>query len=208
MILIGQYDSPFVRRVGVAMRLYSLTFEHRPWSVFADGERLVAYNPLRRVPTLVLDDGEVLIETAAILDHLDESVGTGRALVAKSGSARRMALKLCALAGGVSDKAVSMFYEKALHATSSDIWVDRCTTQIGSALDALEADRRARSTPWWLGQSLSHVDIAVACALRFIDEAHPGVLDVARWPGLVAHGDRCESLEVFQEISQPFIAPA
>ena len=71
MILIGQYDSPFVRRVGIALTLYRLPFEHRPWSTFADAEKIRPYNPLTRVPTLVLDDGEVLIESHSILDYLD-----------------------------------------------------------------------------------------------------------------------------------------
>ncbi len=62
MILIGQYDSPFVRRVAIAMRLYGLPFEHKPWSTFGDRDRLAEFNPLSRVPTLVLDNGEVAIE--------------------------------------------------------------------------------------------------------------------------------------------------
>ena len=48
MILIGQYDSSFVRRVGIALRIYELAFEHRPWSVFSDRERVQAFNPLMR----------------------------------------------------------------------------------------------------------------------------------------------------------------
>ena len=74
MILIGQYDSPFVRRVGIALTLYGLPFEHRPWSTFGDAEKIRPYNPLIRVPTLVLDDGEVLIESHIILDYLDSLV--------------------------------------------------------------------------------------------------------------------------------------
>ncbi len=56
MILIGQYDSPFVRRVGIAMTLYEMSFKHKPWSTFGDAAKVRAYNPLGRVPTLVLDD--------------------------------------------------------------------------------------------------------------------------------------------------------
>ncbi|MDB5686932.1 MAG: gst3, partial [Rhizorhabdus sp.] len=67
MILIGQYDSPFVRRVGIALHLYDMAYDHRPWSTFSDGDKVAAYNPLRRVPTLLLDDGDVLIESGAIL---------------------------------------------------------------------------------------------------------------------------------------------
>ena len=77
MILIGQFDSPFVRRVAIAMRLYGLSFEHKPWSVFGDAEKIAAYNPLMRVPTLVLDNGEVVIESHAILDALDQLAPAG-----------------------------------------------------------------------------------------------------------------------------------
>src|SRR5262245_4646622 len=103
MMLIGQYDSPFVRRVGIALRLYGLSLEHKPWSVFGEAELIAPLNPLRRVPTLVLDTGEVLIESGAMLDHLDELVGPSRALIADSGEARRHALKVCALATGLAD---------------------------------------------------------------------------------------------------------
>ena len=89
MILIGMYDSPFVRRVAIALTLYGFEFEHRPWSVFRDAEMIAPYNPLFRVPTLVLDDGEVLIESAAILDALDQMVGPERAMAPASGAARR-----------------------------------------------------------------------------------------------------------------------
>ena len=91
MFLIGQYDSPFVRRVAIAMRLYGIAFEHRPWSTFGDADKIAPYNPLRRVPTLVLDSGEALIESTAILDYLDETVGPDRAMLPARGEARREA---------------------------------------------------------------------------------------------------------------------
>src|SRR5437016_3959240 len=110
MILIGQYDSPFVRRVGIALTLYGLPFEHRPWSVFGDAEKIRPLNPLVRVPTLVLEDGEVLIESHSILDHLDSLVPIDRRLFPAAEPARRQALKVAALATGLGDKAVSLFY--------------------------------------------------------------------------------------------------
>src|ERR1700735_4976434 len=106
MILIGQYDSPFVRRVAIAMRFYDLTFEHRPWSTFGDATQIAAYNPLRRVPTLVLDDGETLVDSVTILDHLDEITGPSKALIADGGAARRQVLRICALGTGLADKSV------------------------------------------------------------------------------------------------------
>ncbi|HQP19952.1 MAG TPA: glutathione S-transferase N-terminal domain-containing protein, partial [Phenylobacterium sp.] len=114
MLLIGQYDSPFVRRVGVALRLYGLAYDHAPWSTFGDAERIAAYNPLLRVPTLVMDDGVALMDSFAILDALDEMIGPERAMIAAAGPDRREALRLCALAAGAADKAVSLVYERAL----------------------------------------------------------------------------------------------
>jgi len=203
MILIGQYDSPFVRRVAIALTLYGLAYDHRPWSVWADADALALINPLRRVPTLVMDDGEVLIESAAILDALDELVGPARAMLPRSGPERRRGLKVCALATGLGDKAVSLFYEGLLHEAPSQTWIDRCRAQIGDVLTALEADRANAPSPWWLGEAIGHADIAAACALRFTREAHPGLFDPARWPTLAAHADACEALSVFAEICQP-----
>src|SRR5215207_499097 len=138
MILIGQYDSPFVRRVGIALTLYGLHFEHRPWSTFGDAEKIRPYNPLTRVPTLVLDDGEVLIESHSILDYLDSLVPPEQAMFPKVEPERRRALKVAALATGLADKGVSLFYEKRLHTEVSDAWITRCRTQISTALTVLE----------------------------------------------------------------------
>jgi glutathione S-transferase len=208
MILIGQFDSPFVRRVGIALRLYGLPFEHQPWSTFGDAGKIAPYNPLRRVPTLVLDDGEVLIESMAILDHLDETVGPSRALIAKNGPRRREALKVCALATGLGDKAVSLVYERLLHQEKSEVWMQRCEAQIAGVFDALEANCAGRKTAFWFGDAIGHADIAVACVIRFTREAHAGVFDTKRWPALAAHAERCEALPPFKEIAQPFSAPS
>jgi glutathione S-transferase len=208
MILIGQFDSPFVRRVAVALQIYGLPYEHRPWSTFADAELLSRYNPLRRVPTLVLDDGETLIESAAILDYLDELVGPEKALIPNSGPARRHALRICALATGLNDKSVSLVYERVLHRETSPVWIARCEAQIGGVLDALEADRHARSLTYWFGNALGHPDIAVACALRFLCEAHPKLFRPDRWPTLAAHAAQCEALAPFQAVVQPFLPPS
>ena len=208
MILIGQYDSPFVRRVAIALRLYELPFEHRPWSTFGDGEKIAPYNPLRRVPTLVLGSGEVLIESTAILDYLDDLVGPEDAMIAPYGPARHRGLKIGALATGLSDKAVSLLYERVLRKDHSKIWVERCEAQIGAVLDVLEKERTAVTTPYWFGDRIGHADIAVACVLRFTSEAHPQLFDAARYPALAAHAASCEALPEFQEIVQPLAPPS
>lgn len=208
MILIGQYDSPFVRRVGIALTLYGMPFEHRPWSAFRDADKIRPFNPLMRVPTLVLDDGEVVIESPAILDWLDGQVPPERVLLPAAQPARRQALKVMALATGIADKAVSLFYEKRLHDTVSDLWVERCRSQILGATALLEADRAARPGDFWFGDRIGHADTAVAATLRFLGEAHPGIIPLAGYPALAAAAARLEAMEVFQQVSQPFIPPA
>ena len=210
MILIGQYDSPFVRRVAIALKLYGLAFEHRPWSTFGEGDKIAAFNPLRRVPALLLDDGrEALIESTAILDYLDELVGAEKAMIAARGPERRHGLRICALATGLGDKAVSLVYERVLRKDKqSKIWVERCEAQIGGVLEVLEKERAAIVSPYWFGERIGHADIAVACALRFTGEAHPQLFDATRYPALSAHAARCEALPVFAEIVQPLQLPS
>ncbi len=160
MILIGQFDSPFVRRVAIAARLYGLPFEHRPWSTFGDADKIAPYNPLRRVPTLVLDGGEALIESMAILDYLDELACPDKALIAPRGPERRHALRICALAMGLGDKSVSLLYERVLRKDALKLWVERSETQIGGVLAVLEKERAAVKTPYWFGERIGHADIA------------------------------------------------
>lgn len=200
MILIGQYDSPFVRRVGIALTLYALPFDHRPWSVFGDADALAQFNPLIRVPTLVLADGLALTDSHMILDYLDSLVPDP--LFPRAEPARHRVLKVAALGCGLADKAVSLFYERRLHGTAPGPWQARCQRQIGGVLAALEADRATRPGPYWFDR-LTHADIAVACALRFASEALPGLTDPADTPHLHAACARLEAMPAFQTICQP-----
>lgn len=208
MILIGQYDSPFVRRVGIALRLYQQPFEHRPWSVFGDGEAVRNLNPVMKVPALVLDDGDVLIESHMIIDYLDGLQPASERLFPVEEPARHRALKAAALAMGLAEKAVSLFYEQRLHTEISQTWATRCTSQMLSTAAALEMQCAERTTAFWSDKRLGHEDIAVAVALRFVTDAHPGLLSQEGLPHLFAFWKRLEALPVFEEISQAFVAPA
>ncbi|MDR6758183.1 glutathione S-transferase [Mycoplana sp. BE70] len=207
MILIGQYDSSYVRRVAIALRLYELPFEHRPWSVFSDGEKVQALNPLMRVPTLVLDDGDIAADSNSILDYLDGLVPVERRLLPQPEPERRQALRVMTFATGLADKGVSLFYELRLHEAPSAYFVERCRAQIAAVLASLDAERAERLGKYWFDR-ITHADIAVACAWRHVSEAHPGLVDPVTYPALAAHCASMEALPVFQEISQPFIAPA
>ena len=199
MILIGQYDSPFVRRVAIALRLYGMPFEHRPWSTFGDGDKIAPYNPLRRVPTLVLDSGEALIESSAILDYLDDLVGPEKAMMAARGDVRRRQFRISALGSGLADKGVSLLYERVLRKEQLET-LDRALRGADRrrARDAGKGTRRGEIAVL-VRRAISHADIMVACALRFVGEAHPALFD-ARYPALQAHAAALRGAAAVQEI--------
>ncbi len=210
MILIGQYDSSFVRRVGIALKLYGIPFEHRPWSTFSEADRIAAYNPLLRVPTLVLDDGDVLMDSHVILDYVDRLVAPDRRMYPQEEPQRHQALRVAALATGLADKVVSLFYEKVLHKDHvSPLWVERCTGQIANTLKVLEESRAGAPKEYWFGDRIGHADIGVTAALRHFRDSHPDLAAMLeKCPAMAAHAAKLEAMPVFQEISQPFIPPA
>ncbi len=208
MILIGQYDSSFVRRVAIALTLYELPFEHRPWSTFGDAERLKAFNPLAKVPTLVLDDGDVLTDSHLIIDYLDGLVEPERRMFPSAEPERHRALGIAGLATVMADTGVSLFYETRLHESPSPLLVERRRWQVLGALAALEVDRAARPTPYWFGGRIGHADIAVTCALRHVGDSIPGLFDTVSYPHVRDHASRLEAMDVFQRISQPFLPPS
>jgi glutathione S-transferase len=147
MILVGQYDSPLVRRVAVSLRVLGFSYQHDTRSVFGDFDSMRQTNPLGRIPSLVLDGeggkaGEVLIDSAAILDWLDQEVGPERALVPPAGPERRRALRVLALACGAVDKAGAATYERVIRPAEYrwPEWIARCRTQAEGAVAALEAE--------------------------------------------------------------------
>ncbi|MGB7286880.1 MAG: glutathione S-transferase family protein [Salaquimonas sp.] len=207
MILIGQYDSSYVRRVAIALEHYNLPFEHRPWSVFGDADRIQAYNPLIRVPTLVLDNGDVLTECTTILLEIERMAHGENSLLPLNETNRRHCMSVMALAGGLADKGVSLFYEMQLHDTISDIWRDRCRSQILATVNVLEVDRSSREGNYWFGERMSHADIAVAASMLHVIASLPDILSGIVFPALSSHCDQMEALPIFRKIFQEFIPP-
>lgn len=193
MILLGQYDSPYVRRVAVSLRVLGFDYVHDTRSVFGDFDAVRRVNPLARIPSLTLDDGETLIDSAAILDWLDQSVGPDRALVPPSGGERRRTLRRMALATGVIDKAGAAVYERLIRppAYRWPEWIARCRTQAAGALDALEAE------DWPDTARLDQAQITTACVLRWLQMADPDLLPSGRYPALAVLSARCEARPEF-----------
>jgi len=193
MILVGQYDSPYVRRVGVSLRVLGFAYDHDTRSVFGDFDSMRRTNPLGRIPSLVLDDGEVLIDSAAILDWLDETVGPERALTPPAGPARRKALRIIALATGAIDKAGASGYERLIRPASYrwPEWIARLRTQAEGAIAVLAAE------PWPAYASLDQAQITTACLIRYVRMSDPELLPQGRYPTLDALSARLEARPEF-----------
>src|SRR6478735_5121512 len=211
MLLIGMFDSPFVRRVAVTMKLLEMPFEHANWSIGRDFDRIREYNPLGRVPTLVTREGEKLMESSAILDYLDERAGPERALLPPSGPDRRRALNLIAMATGAAEKGVLQVYERAFRPEDKrhQPWVDRCRTQMSGSLAAIDRYLGERGVSQWLvGKRMTLADITVACVFTFLNDTLRIAADPVVFQSLGTLAARCEALPVFQGTRVPFFLTA
>ncbi len=209
MLLIGMFDSPYVRRVAISMKRLGLPFEHGNWSVGVDFDRIRQYSPLGRVPVLVLDDGTVLVESGAILDALDDRVGPQRALMPASGAPRREALRVISFAIGASEKARDQLYERMVRPPEKyhEPWVARCREQMHGALGELEKACRQRAAGSWLvDDRLTQADISVTCMCTLLDDALGVLTGDHPYPALKAHVDRCEALPEFRATREKWFA--
>lgn len=213
MKLVGMFDSPYVRRIAISLRLLDLSFEHASWSIGKDAARIAPLNPLGQVPVLVLDDGEALIESMAIVDYLDQRVGPTRALVpVHDASARRRVLHLAALAMGVADKARQQAMERIFRpaALRHAPLVARLRAQMLATLAELEQVCAARgdAADWLVGDAITQADIALVCGLTYATEAAPLTEAEAPLPALRARQARLLArVPAMREIYLPFDAP-
>ncbi len=167
MLLIGVNRSPFTRRVAITLHIYGLPFEQRALSGFADRVTVRTSNPLGRIPALVLDDGETLLDSGAIIDHLDEAYGRDRALTPPAGADRRAMLKIAALMMGACEKFLHAAYERNQRPAEKlhQPWIDDCIAQATRALAAVEAVIEPEQTYVLLGR-LTQADITAFIAER------------------------------------------
>ena len=196
MILVGQYDSPVTRRVAIALHHYGVPFARDTRSIFGDAAAVAKISPLTRIPALVLDSGEVLIDSAAILDHLDEEAGDA-ALIPSSGSARRLVLQMTALAQGTLEKTAAVVYERHFHPPEhrSADWLDRCLSQARAGLDELT---RRLATPFACGATLTHADVMITTLIWYMQDRMDDVLSPTSHAALINLARHCEALPAFR----------
>jgi glutathione S-transferase len=134
MKLIGTYRSPYARRVAAALVSRGLAFEHEAVNGYKQFEIASRYNPVAKVPSLVLDDGEILIDSTAILDYLD-GLTPSAPLIPAEPKARRATLKLAAIGYGVCEQATSLSFRRS---DVPDAEAKRWRAQVLGGLHALD----------------------------------------------------------------------
>lgn len=201
MLLIGVNRSPFTRRVAITLNIYGVPFEQRPLSGFGDRAKVRASNPLGRIPALVLDNGETLIDSDAIIDHLDEAYGGDRPLTPRDGADRRAVLKVAAMMMGACEKCLHASYE-GNHRPPEKVhqpWIDDCMAQAVNALSAVEATIDPKQ-PYLLLGRLSQADVTAVVAERLARAR--GIDTDGRMPRLRALTSRLAEQPFFQ-VSEP-----
>ena len=197
MILVGQFDSPFVRRVAVTLNHYHMPFARNPLSIFRNAVEVQTINPLLRVPALILESGEVLVDSHAIIDHLDERAGPARALTPPRGDERRKILQAVFLAAGIAEKVVQTFFERLNHpGRVAKDWEKRLLSQISTSLVQLE---RGCGTPWYFDDKLSQADVTTACMIMHMKMRVPECFPAHAFPKLHALALHCETLDAFAD---------
>jgi glutathione S-transferase len=205
MKLIGMLDSPYVRRCAISMKLMGVPFEHESLSVFRTYDQFRKINPVVKAPTLICDDGAVLMDSTLILDYIESRVAEGKRLMPVDGAARREALRLHGLALAACEKNVQIVYEfnqrpeEKRHAP----WLERVTAQANAAFAELERTAAACRTPWLQGEALNASDVMVAIAWRFGQYYNAKHVPAALYPALVAHSQRAEILPEFVSTPLP-----
>jgi glutathione S-transferase len=202
MHLIGMLDSPYVRRVAVSLKLLGMPYEHSLLSVFRNFGEFAAINPVVKAPTLVTDDGAVLMDSSLILQHIEQQAP--RSLM-PAGPAHTKALRLIGLGLAACEKNVQIVYEQNLRPADKQHqpWLDRVGGQLLAAYAALEAEA-ALVTGWLTGDEILQPDITVAVAWRFTQSTLPDMVRADAHPGLAALTARAEELPAFRETYMDF----
>jgi glutathione S-transferase len=167
MLLIGVNRSPYTRRVAITLKHYGVPYEQRDLSGFGDRAEVRAANPLGRIPALMLDDGETLIDSGAIVDHLDQTYGGTQPLTPAAGADRRAVLKMAALMMGACDKGLHAAYERNHHPPEKvhAPWIEDCLAQMKIALAAVDGMLEP-SQPYLLLGRVTQADICAFIAER------------------------------------------
>lgn len=195
MKLIGMLDSPYVRRVAICLQLQGINYEHLPLSVFRNMDAVREINPVIKVPTLVLDDGQVLMDSTLILQYLS-LLRPATSVPDLTDSVR--ALRLTGLALAAYEKAVQIVYERKLRPLDKQHapWLERVSMQLHAAWNLLEQECARLPLPGETG-TIDQAGVTIAVGWSFALLETPDIVKPADYPAIHAYTRSAETLPVF-----------
>ncbi|HZA95049.1 MAG TPA: glutathione S-transferase family protein [Burkholderiaceae bacterium] len=198
MILVGRYRSPFTRRVAISMQLLGIAYEHRPHTAWSNLAEVRAVNPVGRVPALVLDSGESLFDSSAILDYIDQLAGPQRALVPPREPERHQVLRVTACALGVLEKVVAALYEQTMHPAEKvhQPWIEHNESQARSGLQWLAA---LPQSPSLAGAGFTQADVTTIAMYDFTRIVNARLIPDGKYPRLDALATHCSDVHAFRD---------
>jgi glutathione S-transferase len=198
MQLIGMLDSPYVRRVSISLQLLAIPFEQRSISVFSTFEQFRQINPVVKAPSLVCDDGELLMDSSLILDYAEALAAPGKSLMPASIGERQHALRVIGLALAACEKTVQIVYERNLRPAEKqhEPWVTRVQGQLFAAYQALELELRNKPLEV-TSKTINQAGVTTAVAWHFTQMMLPEIVIAADYPTLQSFSEQAERLAEF-----------
>ncbi|MFJ2410409.1 glutathione S-transferase [Pseudomonas sp. NPDC087814] len=195
MKLVGMLDSPYVRRVAISLELYGVAFEHQSLSVFSTFDEFSRINPVVKAPTLVLDDGTMLMDSGLILEYLEALAPAAKKLLPQQTMALARDLQVIGLALAACEKTVQIVYEHHLRPAEKlhQPWIDRVTGQLLAAYALLEARVAERDSD----APLTQASLTVAVAWSFTQLKIADVVKADAFPHLQRHAALAEQHPAF-----------
>lgn len=207
MRLIGSLNSPYVRKVRVVLLEKRLDYRFEQEDVWAADTRITEANPLGKVPCLVMEGGEAVFDSRVIVEYVDTLSPVGR-LIPEKGRERAEVRTWEALADGVIEAAVLARLETTwagrTEAQRCTAWVERQMHKVHTALQAMSHGLAQR--PWAAGNHMTLADIAVGCALGYLDFRYADLNWRSAYPNLARLGEKLFQRQSFMETAPPPMA--
>jgi len=197
MRLIGMLDSPYVRRVAISLHLLDIPFTHEAVSVFSTFEKFKAINPVVKAPSLVCDDGQILMDSSLILQFAELTKSNGKSLWSRDAGIVQHEFSAVGLALAACEKSVSIAYERNLRPVTAQYepWIERVTGQLLAAYASLE--RLVQTQPALFAEENNQASVTCAVVWQFTQSMVAAIVPAAEYPGLAGLSQRMEQTSAF-----------
>jgi len=194
--LIGSLTSPYVRKVRIVMAEKRIECHFELEDVWSPGTTIGNFNPLGKVPCLIMEDGGAVFDSRVIVEYIDTISPVSR-LIPSEGRQRVEVRTWEALADGVLEASVGVRLEQTQRdsAHQSQKWMDRQMAKVHAGVAAMS--RGLGEKPWCNGHAYSLADIAVGCALGYLDFRFPQIDWRSPYPLLAKHFDKLSARQSF-----------